>query len=433
MLLAGISPAVSSVGLFNYPQLLSQFKLELLNLVFSMGVIVLQSVHLGLVCDDASRKILSRAGSLPEVSNTDEGRTDTQEGGGTLETKEFLKRMVEATGVSGYEDSVGTVIRDVMAAHADEVTVDTLGNVIALKRGEGENRPKVMLASHMDEIGLMITKIEEKGFLRFTSIGGVDQRTLVAQEVRVHGRRDLLGIIGMKPPHLLTPEEANVAIKMQDMVIDVGLTEEEVRAAVAVGDLVTINRNFIPLSGDFAAAKAMDDRAAVAAMHQCLIELKRMRHTADAFAVATVQEEVGARGALVSAYHIKPDIGIAIDVCHGDMPGVPEQDTAPLGKGPSLALGANIHPKVFERLTELAKEHNLPFTLDPVPGPTGTDAWVMQVTRAGIPTGLVSLPLRYMHTSVETLSFRDIELTGRLLALFVASVDREFVEGLLCY
>ncbi|MBS3984429.1 MAG: M42 family metallopeptidase [Selenomonadales bacterium] len=367
------------------------------------------------------------------MSNRDGGRSDAQEGGGILDTKEFLKRMVEATGVSGYEDSVGNIIREVLGTAADEVTGDTLGNVIALKRGEGENRPKVMLASHMDEIGLMVTKIEEKGFLRFTSIGGVDQRTLVAQEVRVHGRRDLIGIIGMKPPHLLTPEEGNAAIKMQDMVIDLGLTEPEVKEAIAVGDLVTINRNFISLSGDFAAAKAMDDRAAVAAMHYCLLELKRMRHTADVYAVATVQEEVGARGALVSSYHIMPDIGIAIDVCHGEMPGVPEQDTAPLGKGPNLALGANIHPKLFERLSELAREHNIPFTLDPVPGPTGTDAWVMQVTRSGIPTALVSLPLRYMHTSVETLSIGDIKLVGRLLALFVASVDREFVEGLLCY
>jgi len=149
--------------------------------------------------------------------------------------------------------------------------------------------------------------------------------------------------------------------------------------------------------------------------------------------VATVQEEVGSRGALVSAYHVQPDIGIAIDVCHGEMPGVPEQYTAPLGKGPSVALGANIHPKVYERLTELAKEHNIPFAIDPIPGPTGTDAWTMQVTRAGIPTGLVSIPLRYMHTSVETLSINDIKLTGRLLAYFVASVDRKFVEGLLCY
>ncbi len=341
--------------------------------------------------------------------------------------------MVEATGVSGYEGSVGKVIHEVFAAQTDQVTTDTLGNVISLKRGEGENRAKVMLAAHMDEIGLMVTKIEEKGFLRFISIGGVDQRTLVAQEVRVHGRRDLIGVIGMKPPHLLTPEDADKAIKMEDMVIDLGLTEEEVKAVVAVGDLVTVNRNLIPLSGDFVAAKALDDRAAVAAIYHCLSELCRMRHTADVYAVATVQEEVGSRGALVSAYHVQPDIGIAIDVCHGEMPGVPEQYTAPLGKGPSVALGANIHPKVYERLTELAKEHNIPFAIDPIPGPTGTDAWTMQVTRAGIPTGLVSIPLRYMHTSVETLSINDIKLTGRLLAYFVASVDRKFVEGLLCY
>lgn len=350
-----------------------------------------------------------------------------------MDTKEFLRQMVESTGVSGYETPVAGIIQKVFAEIADEVTTDILGNVIAVKKGEGEQNVKVMLASHMDEIGLMVTKVDDRGFLSFTSIGGVDQRTLVSQEVRVHGKRDLLGIIGMKPPHLVTPEELNAAIKMQDMVIDLGLSVEEVRSLVEVGDLVTVSRSFIQLSGDFAAAKAMDDRAAVAVMYECLKELRRLRHRADVYAVSTVQEEVGARGALVSTYHIQPDIGIAIDVCHGEMPGVPEQDTAPLGKGPNLAFGANIHSKVFDRLVEVAKEQSIPFTTDPVPGPTGTDAWVMQVTRAGVPTALVSLPLRYMHTSVETLSMSDVKMAGRLLAHFTASIDREFVEGMLCY
>ena len=354
-------------------------------------------------------------------------------GGTDLDTKEFLKQMVEGTGVSGYETPVAALISKTFAEVADEVRTDVLGNVIAHKKGEGSDPIRVMVASHMDEIGMMVTKIDERGFLKFTQIGGIDQRTLVSQEVRVHGKKDLLGIIGMKPPHLLTPDERNSAIKMQDMVIDLGLPVEEVKSCVSIGDMVTINRNFIQLAGDFAAAKAMDDRAAVAVMYECMKELAKLRHSADFYAVSTTQEEVGTRGAMVSTYHVEPHIGIAIDVCHGEMPGIPEQDAAPMGKGPNLAFGANIHPKVYERLVDVAKENNISYTIDPVPAGTGTDAWAMQVTRAGIPTGLISIPLRYMHTSVETLSMADVKASGKLLALFIASIDSKFVEGLLCY
>lgn len=350
-----------------------------------------------------------------------------------MDTKEFLKQMVQGTGVSGFETPVAGFISQTFAEVADEVRTDALGNIIALKRGESKDPIKVMVASHMDEIGLMVTKIEDQGFLRFTQVGGVDQRTLISTEVRVHGTRDLIGIIGMKPPHLLGDDERNAAIKMHDMVIDLGLPVAEVKQLVRVGDVVTINRNFIQLAGDFAAAKAMDDRAAVAVMYECMKELAKLRHNADFYAVTTTQEEVGTRGAMVSTYHVEPHIGIAIDVTHGEMPGVPEQDTAPMGKGPNIAFGANIHPKVYERLIEVAQENNVAYTIDPVPAATGTDAWAMQVTRAGVPTGLISIPLRYMHTSVETLSFSDIKSSGKLLALFIASIDSKFMEGLLCY
>ena len=351
-----------------------------------------------------------------------------------MNSKEFLEKIVATEGVSGFEQPVARVISEAFAELSDEVRSDTLGNVIALKRGEGENRPRIMLAGHMDEIGLMITKIDDRGFLSFTQVGGIDQRTLVSQEVVVHATTcGLPGIIGMKPPHLIPVEERNAAIKMSDMVIDLGLPVEEVRQKVRVGDVATISREMIHLAGDFVAGKAMDDRASVAVIYHCLAELQKLRHTSDVYAVATVQEEVGLRGAMVSTYHLEPDIGIAIDVCHGDMPGVPEQDTAGMGKGPNIAFGANIHGKVYRKLVEVAKENNIPFTLDAVPAASGTDAWAMQVTRAGVCTGLISIPTRYMHTSVETLSFADIRASGKLLAHFIAAVDSEFVEGLLCY
>lgn len=351
-----------------------------------------------------------------------------------MQTKEFLRQMVETTGVSGSECRVADLISQVYGEVCDDVRTDTLGNVIGLKQGAGEGkRPTIMLAGHMDEIGLMVTNIDEKGFLKFTQVGGVDQRTLVAQEVLVHGREDVIGIIGLKPPHLMAPEDRGKAIAMRELQIDLGLPVERVNELVSVGDVVTVNRSLMELGDDIVSCKAMDDRAAVAVIYECLQELKKLRHTVDIFAVATTQEEVGLRGATVSTYGINPDIGIALDVCHGSMPGVPEQDTSPMGKGPSLSFGANIHPKVFDQIVKVAKEYNIPYSLSPTPAGTGTDLWAMQVVRAGIPTALLSIPSRYMHTSVETVSMTDVKLSGRLLAYFIASIDAAFVEGLLCY
>ncbi len=351
-----------------------------------------------------------------------------------MQMKEFLRQMVESTGVSGYESQVGELIGRAFSEVCDEVKSDVLGNVIALRKGEGSGpRKRVMLAGHMDEIGLMITKIDERGFLRFISVGGVDQRTLISQEVIVHGERDLLGIIGLKPPHLMQPEDKDRAIPMKDLIIDLGMPLSDLRQLVHVGDMVTINRSMSELGKETVSGKAMDDRAAVAVIYYCLQELKRLRHTVDVYAVATVQEEVGLRGAAVSTYGIAPDIGIALDVCHGDMPGVPEQDTAPMGKGPTIGYGANIHPKVHEQLVKVAKDYNIPYTPEVYAAGTGTDLWAMQVTQAGIPTGLLSIPSRYMHTSVETVNLADLKSAGRLLALFIASINDSFVEGLLCY
>lgn len=350
----------------------------------------------------------------------------------SFNAREFLKKASLASGVTGFEFAeISALVEEAMSGLVDEVRRDALGNIIGYRKGEGPDpRPKIMLAGHMDEIGLMVTKIEEGGFLRFTSMGGVDPRILPGHEVTVHGRRPLTGLIGIKPPHLMSPEEAQKAHKMEELFIDVGLPEQEVKSLVRVGDVVTFKRQVTELMGDLLAGKSMDDRAGVAVILVCLDELKRYKVSADVFAVATTQEEVGLRGAQVSAYGVVPDIGIAIDVCHGETPGVPEWRTASLGKGPAIAQGANIHPKIYEALERAARELGISTQPEPAPGATGTDAWAIQMTRAGVATGLVSIPLRYMHTSVETLSVGDVEKAGRLLARFVASCDVSFVKEL---
>lgn len=338
----------------------------------------------------------------------------------------LLKRLSEAKGVSGYEDEVRAIVAEEFGRYADEVRTDKMGNVIALKKGQGRGR-RIMLASHMDEIGLIVTRIEE-GFLRFTSVGGFDDRVLLGQEVVVHGRRDLPGVIGSRPPHVLSEEEREKIIPKEKLFIDVGLPPEEVERLVRVGDLVTIWRRFTRLGGDFVVGKAFDGRAGVAAIAVCLEALASAEHLWDVYAVATVQEEVGLRGATTSAYGLAPDMAIAIDVGFGRQPGVSEAETIEMGKGPAIAFGPNIHPKLYQALVEVARELEIPYQVEAIPGRSGTDAWAIQVTREGIPTALLSIPLRYMHTSVETLSLGDVERTGRLVAGFIERLDEEFME-----
>lgn len=347
-----------------------------------------------------------------------------------METVPLLKSLSEASGVSGYEDEVRKLVLETFTPRADEVRVDAMGSVIALKRGVGaEPRRRVMLAAHMDEIGLIVSRLD-RGFLRFTQVGGFDVRTLMSQEVVVHGRRDLPGIIGSRPPHVLSEEERNKPVPMDELFIDVGLTEAELRAAVSVGDLITIRRPLIELKNGLVAGKALDDRAAVVSVALCLDALQTLSHEWDVYAVATVQEEVGVRGATTSAYGIVPDVGIAIDVGFGKQPGVSERDAIELDKGPALCIGPNIHPAMFAELKRVAEAFEIPVQVEVSPRPTGTDARAIQVTREGIPTALLSIPLWNMHTPIETLAVKDLARTARLMAQFIAGLDETFVDRL---
>lgn len=351
---------------------------------------------------------------------------------GQTTTREFLKAMSAATGVSGHESEVAGIVAAAFSPLCDEVSRGKLGDVIGIKRGTlpASRRPKVLLAAHMDEIGLMVTKVDEGGFIRVTRVGGVDPRTILAQEVVVHGRRSLPGIVGAKPPHLTTPEEARKAPALKDLYIDLALPEDEVKRLVQVGDLVTVRREPLELLGDSLAGKAMDDRACVAVLCECLQELSHLQFQAEVLAAATTAEEVTSAGAETVTYDRRPDIAIAVDVTFADQPGTDEDHTFPIDKGPVLSMGANIHPRVYESLAKTAKAMEMKFQSEAVPGHTGTDAWSMQVVAAGIPTGVVSVPIKYMHTSVETLTLENVVRAGKLLARFIAGVDEEFVKGL---
>ena len=342
----------------------------------------------------------------------------------------LLKRLSEANGVSGYEHQVRQLVQEEFGRLADEVRTDALGNVIALKRGDGPApRPAILIATHMDEIGLIVSDLEE-GFLHFQQVGGYDDRVLLGQEVLVHGRRTLPGIIGARPPHVLSQKERGQPVPYDKLRIDVGLSPEELPKVVRVGDLVTMKRELIELQGDLVAGKALDDRVSVVAAAICLEELGRMRHLWDVYAVATVQEEVGVYGAITSTYHLRPDLGIAIDVTWAKQPGAADEYTYELGKGPTIGCGPNFHPKLQQALVETAEKLELSYHMEPAARPGGTDAYAIQISREGIPAELISIPLRNMHTPVETVSIKDIERSGRLLAAFIARLDGDFLDSL---
>jgi len=366
-----------------------------------------------------------------------------------METAALLRELAEARGPSGYEGSVSSIVRARFAAHAPAVRTDAMGNCIAHLPASGAPlpasgapqaspagvesspgaRPSIMLAAHMDEISLMVSQVE-KGFLRFTTVGGFDPRVLFAQEVLVHGARDLPGLVVSVPPHFTDASEREKPVPVEKLFIDTGLAAAEVEGLVHVGDLVTIRGRWLELAGGYATCKSLDDRAGVAAVILCLEELSRRTRAWDVFAVATVQEEIGIRGAATSAFGVAPDAAIALDVTFGSQPGLGAPETVKMDGGPSICVGPNFHPRLFDRLVEAARRTECPYQTEALPGPSGTDAWAIQVSRAGVPCALVGIPVRYMHTAVETICLRDLERTGRLLAETICRLPLDFVESL---
>jgi len=345
---------------------------------------------------------------------------------------EALKRLSAAPGVSGYESSVRAMIKDLFSPLADDISVDVLGNLVAFKRGRqtGDSRRKVMLAAHMDEIGLVVAGLDGE-FIRFSQIGGIDQRVLVGQEVLVHGRRLLPGVISSRPPHVVAAAERDKVIPQDKLFVDVGLSAEKLKAQVRVGDVISFSCEPVELMEDLVTGKALDNRASVVALYAALRALTTMDHAWDVYAVATVQEEYGdAIGAATSAFRIRPDVALVIDTTFGYAPGISEAESFKLAEGPALSIGPNIHPLIYRRLAALSNALEIPRQTEPLPGHSGTDAWGIQVSRQGVPTGIISLPIRNMHTPIEIISVRDVARAGRLVAHFVSGLDESFVEEL---
>ncbi|MGH2389508.1 MAG: M42 family metallopeptidase [Chloroflexota bacterium] len=342
----------------------------------------------------------------------------------------FMRDLTGAHGPSGFEAAPRAVWRASVREFAAEVTGDSLGSVTAAVNPQGS--PRVMLAGHIDEIGLMVSYISDEGFLHFVPIGGHDPSILVAQRVYVHtAHGPVLGVLGRKPIHLIHGDERKDPVKLEKLWIDIGAADRAAaEALVTVGDPITFAAQLERLQGDLLVAKAFDNRVGAYVAAETARAVASGPLQAAVFAVATSQEEIGYRGAGTSAERIKPDVAIAIDVGFAlDHPEVDDEKKrhgrTGLGKGPQITRGPNVNPVVFDLLIRTAREESIPFQIDPAGGETGTDAWAIQVAHQGVATGVVSVSLRYMHTPVEVLSTGDLDHTVALLAGFIRRLTPE--------
>lgn len=349
----------------------------------------------------------------------------------------FLKQLLETPSPTGFEEPAAALVRERLSDVADEITTDTMGSVRALLSGAEEGAPTLMLAAHMDEIGLMVTYISDEGFLSVASLGGVDAAILPGMRVDVHTARGVLrGVVGRKPIHLIEPDERKNVTPLSGLVIDLGLKPKRVKKLVSVGDPITFGVGFERFGDGMAVSKCFDDKCGVWIACRVMEELAKAGGAPGDFIVAaTTQEEIGTRGAMTSAHAVNPDVALAFDVTHAtDYPGIDKTKYGKIvcGAGPVIARGPNINPVVFEHLVAAAKAEGIPYQLEAEPSVTGTDARAIQVTRSGIPTGLISVPLRYMHTPTEVVCLADLQATVRLIARFARdlSADASFVPGM---
>ncbi len=345
--------------------------------------------------------------------------------------KDILERLSNAHGVSGYEGNVRQIIEEEIRPYIDEIKTDKMGNLIATKLG---GKPTVMLAAHMDEIGLMVKYVDDKGFVHFTKIGGWFDQTLLNQRMVLHTEfGTVYGVIGSKPPHAMNDEDKKKPILAEDMFIDVGATSKEdaEKLGVKAGTPITSDMEFKLLGNDMVTGKAFDNRAGCVMLIEALRQMKGVKATVHA--VFTVQEEVGLKGAKTSAFGLNPDVALATDVTiTGDHPGIEKKHSAmEIGKGPSITIsdaegrGIIVPEPVLKWLKEAAESSNVPYQLEVGVGGT-TDASAIHLSREGIPTGVISTPSRYIHTPVSVLSMTDLENAAKLVARALEIVDRFF-------
>lgn len=338
------------------------------------------------------------------------------------EIENVLSELSGIYGVSGFEDNIAKRIRCLFEPYTDSVTTDALGSVSAYKGCGKKNAKKIMIDAHMDEVGLMVTDIDEKGFLKFTSMGGIDERILPACEVVVHGKTEVPGIIGIKPPHLQGADESKKTLGIDKLAIDIGMNKEKAKQLIEVGDTVSYAPGISRLLNGQVSGKSFDDRAGICALIYAAEKLSHEKLNADVYFVASTREETNLAGAKCAAYTINPDCALVIDVTHGKTPD--NTDCAfDVGRGVAYSLGPNVHTPLAKLIKSLAEKKGIDAREEVDGGSTGTNAWSVQISRGGVATAVISIPLKYMHTPTEVASLGDIEDAGELVYEFVKSLS----------
>lgn len=340
----------------------------------------------------------------------------------------FLKELLDARSPSGFEEEAREVVRKRVEKVADSFSIDALGSCHATLGSKGS--PTLMLAGHIDELGLIIKHVSDKGFLYFDAIGGHDRSIISGRRVDILTNKGAIrGVTGKRAIHLMSPEERRKVPEMHQMWIDIGAKDrDEALERVQIGDAAVYDHGFELLHGSLAVSRAFDDKTGAYTVNEALLRLAKGRKpSCKVVAVSTAQEEIGTRGAITSAYLANPDVALAVDVSHAtDHPDADHRKYGrfKLGGGPILTRGPNIHPAVFDQLVTCAEKANIPVQIEADPRPTGTDARSIQVAREGVPTGLVGIPLRYMHTPSEVIDLDDLEAVVQLLVAFARSLTK---------
>ncbi|MHA1784793.1 MAG: M42 family metallopeptidase [Candidatus Helarchaeota archaeon] len=347
-----------------------------------------------------------------------------------IDTFQLMKEISEAAGVAGFEDEIRNLIKNKIKDQADDIFTDRLGNLFAVKNGT-KNNPTILFSAHMDNIGFMINHITDKGFLRIVPVGGMSTRILPATRVKIFSSKTekiYNGVIGEKAIHLLDAEERKKLSKFHDLFVDMGArNKDDAKELVNEGDYVVFDEicKRLGSSSSLITSKGLDDRAGCVVLIKLLQALKEETFDGKVVILFSTQEEIGVRGATVGAYRINPDIGFAVEVTHAiDFPGSnkDKEGDVVIGNGGVIAVGPNIHPKISKLAIKTAQEKKIDYQVEVEPRPTGTDARIIQMTREGVAAGLISVPLRYMHTPSEVLDLEDIEKTVRLLVEIIKNI-----------
>ncbi|MDD6188938.1 MAG: M20/M25/M40 family metallo-hydrolase [Clostridiales bacterium] len=335
-----------------------------------------------------------------------------------MELRKIIKEFSALSAPSGSETPAAERIKELLDPLVDEMKTDAMGNLIGVKKCGIEGAPRVLLDAHMDEVGFIVTEAVE-GFLKFATIGGVDARMLPGREVTVLADEPLYGVIACLPPHVLSAEEREQAIKVKDLYIDIGCSQEEAEKRVPPGTYGVFRGDAFDLGSDYICGKAMDDRMCVAMLLKVMENLKDVKLNYDLYFMASVQEELGCRGAEAAAFGIAPDYCIAVDVTFASTPDYSGADTFKAGCGAVITVGPNVNRRMSDALMSYCKEKEIGYKIEVAPRHSGTNAWPIQVSREGVCTGILSVPLKYMHSPVEIVKLSDAETGVELLTGFL--------------